>query len=91
MKYPLTIKALAIFDAHATDFERFADAALTDKQWAFVEHVELMRRDYVRQAFLADTADRNRWTQVRVMPIADIREVVAKIRTTPLKESLHHD
>lgn len=76
MSYPMTMKALSIVDAHIDERQALWDAALTNAAIEFCIHVDFMREDYVRQAFLADTSDRNSWSQVRVMGVEDIRKIV---------------
>lgn len=79
--YPLTMKALSIVDAHIAPYEALWDRSWTEEEIAFCTHVEFMRSDYVRQAFAKDTEDRNRWSQVRVMSVDDIRKIVNAPRT----------
>lgn len=76
INYPLTIKALQRVDEFAAQTEALLDKAETETEVAFWNHVLLMRNDYVRQAFLVDTADRNTWSQLRCMSVEDIREIV---------------
>lgn len=76
MTYPLTREALERYDEHAERTHKLLDDAVTNEDVAFWSHVCLMRADYVRQAFLADTADRNRWSQVRVVQVEEIRQIV---------------
>ena len=77
MSYPLTRAALEKIAPFEERVGKLLDDAETDDDVAFWMHVNLMRHDYVRQAFLADTADRNRWSAVRCMPIEDIRGMVS--------------
>jgi hypothetical protein len=72
-RYPNTRKALAIFDQHQPQMDKLLDDAKTDAEVSFWEHLNLMRGDYVRQAFLSDTAAFNRWSAVRCMPVSDVR------------------
>jgi len=76
MNYPLTRKALERVAPHAARVEQLLDDAETSEDVEFWMHVNLMRDDYVRQAFLADTCDRNSWSQVRCASIEDIRALV---------------
>lgn len=77
MNYPIARKALAIVDGFAAEADALLEAAKTDREVEFWQHVDLLRGDFVRQAFLCDTADRNRWSSVRCMPLSDIRRMVA--------------
>jgi hypothetical protein len=74
--YPNAAKALSRIAEHSARVDKLLDDATTDEDVAFWQHVELMRNDYVRQAFLIDTADRNSWEGVRCMPVSDIRDLV---------------
>lgn len=54
--YPATRKALSIVDTHIAQIEALWDRSWTDEEIEFCTHVDFMREDYVRQAFLVDTA-----------------------------------
>lgn len=76
IRYPYALKALQRVDEFAAQTDALLDKAETDSDVAFWNHVTLMRADYVRQAFLLDTTDRNTWSGIRCMPVDHIRETV---------------
>lgn len=76
--YPLTRKALAAYDQHAARMGAIWESVETTEDVEFAQHLDLMRGDYVRQAYLQDTLAVNSWSGVRCMSIRDMRMIVAR-------------
>jgi hypothetical protein len=73
-----TKAALEAYDADEARRDKLLDDVKTDADVAAWEREEEAALEKVRRAFHEDTADRNSWSQAKVVDLATLREWVEK-------------
>lgn len=74
----MTRAALAEFDRTAGEREFLFQHAKTPKDMNDWKFAEARAIEKVRRAFYEDTADRNRWSQCKVVTLSALREMLAQ-------------